>query len=187
MSLLPQTIIPQTTPIGMADAEGKVTIDKNWWLFLYNISQQVLGLGGLSSNALIAIEGADGDALDADAIQLRAPVAALYRLLPSDPDPSPSISDVRNALILAQDSLLPDPAPQAQPVAAVTVGASPFTFAAPFTGNLLIVGGTVSSIALSRQGTSTPTGLIAGFIPVSRRDQVVITYSGTPTVTFLPT
>lgn len=185
MSLLPQSIIPQTNPLGHADENGDVTIDKNWWLFLYNISQQVLGLGGLSSNALISIEGADGDAQDSDAIALRAPIAALYELLPGEPDPVP-YSAIRNALMFAQDSLLPDPVPQAQPVSAVTVGASPFTFTALANGHLLIAGGAVSAIAMSRQGTSTATGLIAGFIPVSRRDLVVITYSSVPTVTFIP-
>lgn len=187
MSLLPQTIIPQTNPIGQADATGRVIIDKNWWLFLYNISQSVLGNGqGLTPDALLTLEGADGDALDADAIALRAPVAALYAQLPGEPDPVP-YSAIRNALILAQDTLLPDPVPQAQPAAAITVGASPFTFTAPANGQLLIVGGTVSSIALVRQGASNATGMVAGFFPVSRRDAVVITYSGTPTVTFLPT
>lgn len=188
MSLLPESIIPQTQPIGTARPDGSVIINTNWWLFLYNIAQQVLGNGqGLSSDALIDLESADGDALDADAIALRLPVANLYALLPGDGDPVPSVSDVRNALILAQDALLPDPLPQAQPVQSITPGASPYAFIAPFNGQLLVVGGTVSAIALVRQGASSATGLSAGFIPCSRRDQVVITYSGAPTLTFIPT
>ena len=45
MSLLPGQILPQSIPIGKVnvDGNGNVIIDKNWWLFLYN-----LALGTLS-------------------------------------------------------------------------------------------------------------------------------------------
>jgi hypothetical protein len=68
----------------------------------------------------------------------------------------------------------------------VTVGASPFTFTANLPGDLLVVGGTVSQIDIDRKGTSLTTGLTAGFFPVMPFDQCTITYSGLPTVYFLP-
>jgi len=37
MSLLPSQILPQTVPIGHVDDRGKVIIDKQWWLLIYNI------------------------------------------------------------------------------------------------------------------------------------------------------
>jgi hypothetical protein len=52
MSLLPQTIPPQTEPLGeiQLDAAGKPTgkmiIGINWYLFLYNISKQTLSAPG---------------------------------------------------------------------------------------------------------------------------------------------
>lgn len=42
MSLLPGQILPFGTPFGRVDGNGNVTIDKNWWLFLYNLSQNTL-------------------------------------------------------------------------------------------------------------------------------------------------
>ena len=49
MSLLPQTIPPQTEPFGVAEMDaqtgkptGKIIIGVNWYLFLYNIGKQTL-------------------------------------------------------------------------------------------------------------------------------------------------
>lgn len=187
MSLLPGQILPQTVPFGTASKDGTVIITKDWWLLLYHLVLNSLGTGqGLPADALLDLEGADTDAVDADAIALRSPLSALAVLMPTEPDPAPSLSDVRNALILAQDTLLPDPPAQAQPVAAITVGGSPFTYTAPFAGSVAITGGTVSAIALIRQGTSVATGLTAGLIPVSRYDQLKVTYTVVPTMTFIP-
>ena len=66
-----------------------------------------------------------------------------------------------------------------------TVTASPYSFQAPFNGNLLISGGTVQQIQIIR-ATTTITGLTAGIIYMGRGDQVVITYTVVPTVTFYP-
>ena len=111
MSLLPGRILPADTPIGKADENGSVTIDKNWWLFLYNIAAQVLGTTGqgLSSTSLQQLQASDDDSIDSDAIVLRAQIAALANQIQIENDPAPSLQDVRNALILAQDVLLPDP------------------------------------------------------------------------------
>ncbi len=42
MSLLPQQILPQNAVLGKVDADGNVVIDKNWWLFLYNLATNSL-------------------------------------------------------------------------------------------------------------------------------------------------
>ncbi len=86
MSLLPGQILPPSVPFGRINESGELLVDKNWWLFLYNISQNVLGTsGGLSQAALQELADADSDAMDTDAVALR--------------------SDVRNALVLAQTAL----------------------------------------------------------------------------------
>lgn len=55
MSLLPQTILPATEPIGKANADGTVAITKNWWLLIYNLCQQVLGTGTDSGGGVESI------------------------------------------------------------------------------------------------------------------------------------
>src|SRR5581483_10885447 len=76
MSLLPGQILPQSVPFGRVNEEGALTVDVNWWLFLYNLSQKTLGNGsGLPADALIDLESADTDAIDADAIALRQPLS----------------------------------------------------------------------------------------------------------------
>jgi len=67
----------------------------------------------------------------------------------------------------------------------VTVGASPFTYTAPLAGNLLVKGGTVSAVQLTRTATVL-TGLTAGFFPLAAADQLTITYTGLPTMVFYP-
>jgi hypothetical protein len=183
MSLLPGRIIPETVAFGTVDTEGKVRIDHNWWLLLYNLCIQVLGTGnGLPADALIDIESTDTDAIDADAIALRQPIWNLQNDLPI-----PDVPDLAQVLLLAQDTLLADPPASAQPVSAITPGASPYTYTAPFNGQVSVTGGTVSQIQLIRQSTTVATGLTAGLIMVSRLDQVVVTYTGTPTMVFIPT
>jgi hypothetical protein len=188
MSLLPQRILPQTEPWGKADADGTVTIDKNWWLFLYNLGLQTLGTGGgLPTTALIELAALDADAADTDAVALRQPIANLNAQLAEMPPTAADFPDIARALLLAQDVSLPDPPPQAQPAVTIVVGASPFTYTASFNGSVAISGGTVSLIQLIRQTTTVATGVIAGLIPVSRLDQIKITHTGAPVAIFLPT
>lgn len=72
-------------------------------------------------------------------------------------------------------------------VSVVVVGASPFTYAAPFGGTLILSGGTVSQVKYSRDGASFyVTGQTQGMFPVSQGDQLVISYSVPPTTTFVP-
>jgi len=69
---------------------------------------------------------------------------------------------------------------------AVTVGGSPFTYTAQHGGFMIITGGMVSDVSFVR-GTSYTTGQTAGVFPLSFGDQLVVTYSGAPTMTFVPT
>lgn len=190
MSLLPGQILPPGQPIGRVNPDGTVTMEQNWWLLFFNLCLQTLGNGsGLPADALIDLESADLDAIDADAIVLRQPLtnALVQAMQPSDVVTGlDDLPDLQRALLLAQDAIPPDSMPLAQPVTVIGVGASPFTYAAPFAGSVAITGGTVSAITLIRQGTSVATGLTSGLIPVSRYDQVKVTYSGTPTMTFIP-
>lgn len=190
MSLLPGQILPQSAILGRTNAQGEVTIEQNWWLLLYNLVLNTLGTGaGLPADALIDLESADVDASNSDAIVLRQGIANALKqaMQPSDVMVGiDDLPDLQRALLLAQDGLLQDPQPRVQPAQSVATTGSPFTYTAAFDGTIVVTGGTVSAIALIRQGTSIATGIITGLIPLSRTDQVQVTYSATPTVTFLP-
>lgn len=190
MSLLPQQITPPTEPIGKVNEAGEVIAETNFWLLLYNIWLNTLGTGsGLPADALIDLESTDLDAVNTDAIALRQPInnALLQAMQPSDVVVGlDDLPDLQRALLLAQDGIIPDPQPRAQPAQSVAIGASPFTYTAAFDGTVVVTGGTVSAIALIRQGTSVATGLTSGLFPLSRLDQLQITYSVAPTATFLP-
>lgn len=69
---------------------------------------------------------------------------------------------------------------------AIKITASPYTYIAPSKGFVVINGGSVSQVAFTRVGTYT-TGQTAGMFPVSANDKLTITYSGAPTITFVPT
>lgn len=75
----------------------------------------------------------------------------------------------------------------ALPAAPITLAVSPTSFTAPAQGSLVVVGGTVSSITITRGAVAVPTGLTSGIIPLSLNDIATITYTVAPTVTFLPT
>ena len=69
-------------------------------------------------------------------------------------------------------------------ISAVTPTGSPFSFTAGQSGMLVITGGTVSGVTLTRN-TSTitvPTGAIA----MANRDVAEITYAVAPTINFVP-
>ena len=70
---------------------------------------------------------------------------------------------------------------------AVTPGASPFKFTTNQRGFLIVQGGTVSLVQFSRGGvTNHTTGVTSGNFPLSAGDSLVITYSSTPNLTFVP-
>lgn len=187
MSLLPGQILPQSQPIGKVQPNGDVVIDKIWWLLLYNIVQNSIGTGGsVPDSALEIVEDVAIDAVATDGLQSHR--ETVNALLQDDAtlDSSLTNRDLTNVLLQAQDTPLQDPAPRAQPAQSVTLPGSPFTYTAAFDGTLVVTGGTVSAIALIRQGTSVATGITTGLFPLRRLDQLQITYSVVPTVTFLP-
>lgn len=180
------SILPNQIPsiaVEVLDDGGK--FEKNWWLFFYNIAQSVLGNTGTTSAAFAAQINADLDA-DVDQTDSLGLVTRVTNLEKQLYEALPDPIDGR-ALLLAQDDLLPDPTPRAQPVSVLTPGGSPWTYIAPFDGLVVISAGTVSAIALSRDGsTFYVTGLTSGLVPVSKLDQVKTSYTGVPTMTFFP-
>lgn len=70
---------------------------------------------------------------------------------------------------------------------AITVSGSPFTYTAPRKGYVIVSGGTVSGIQVSRSGTFYSTGMTAGTFSVAANDQLKVTYTGVPTMVFFPT
>lgn len=71
--------------------------------------------------------------------------------------------------------------------ATVAVSASPFVFTTPAQGTLLVSGGPVTLIEYSKDGiTWYPTGAVGGPIQLVPNDQVRITYSNAPNLTFFP-
>jgi hypothetical protein len=176
-NLLPNQIPPITVPL--LDKNGGMEL--NWWLFLYNLAQHVLGTQGSTSSvtAVQVLTDVDSDAQTTDFLSFDARITALEQQLaaPQDPAASP---------VQGVPEDLPPATSRAQPIWAVSVGASPFVFTAPFDGILVVTGGTVSAISLNRGAGFLSTGLTVGVIPVRQRDQVQITWSGVPTVTFYP-
>jgi hypothetical protein len=69
----------------------------------------------------------------------------------------------------------------------ITPTGSPFAYTAPANGSLIINGGTVSAITLTRPGdTAVTLGQTGGLVSVQAGDVVTVTYSVAPTMTFLP-
>ncbi len=79
-SLLPNQILPPSTKL----VDEKGNIQKNWWLFLYNLSNSVLGNG--SDSDVIVSQVLSGIDSDADLADIDAVKSQLFdsTLLPSD-------------------------------------------------------------------------------------------------------
>jgi hypothetical protein len=70
----------------------------------------------------------------------------------------------------------------------VTPTASPFVFTAPKQGYMVISGGTVTSIMISRTPPSyVLTDQTSGVFPLSQSDLLKVTYTAAPAMTFFPT
>jgi hypothetical protein len=67
----------------------------------------------------------------------------------------------------------------------VTPGASPFSYQAPWSGYVLVTGGTVSAVAMARDGSTFFAFPNAGPVPVACGDVIRVTYSGVPTMTMV--
>lgn len=169
MSLLPGQILPFTESLGSVNPDKTVTIDKNWWLFLYNLSQQVLGTPGgsgtgLSATSLTAIESNEADADDTDAVALKRIIdnTTLAAMLPDEEvivSPSPLSS-----LLLAEAEVIPTSANPSASVGLTAVNGIARTY---LTSD--------SAPALSQAITPTWTGQHI----FSGGNEVLITTSGT--------
>ena len=174
-SLLPQRILPPGTPWLAEDGKS---VSKNWWLFLYNLSTSVLGQ--TDPVALELLAELDTDAGTSDDQRLARAIDAARMMAEQTPFPTP----VTDAYVVEEYTPL---RPQAQPVQAITPGASPYTYTAPQDGWVTVSGGTVSALDLSRDGTTfIATGVLAGTLPMSRLDKLKVTWTGSPTMNFFP-
>ncbi len=72
------------------------------------------------------------------------------------------------------------------PILTLSLGASPATYTAVVPGNLMLSGGTVTGITLTRGGGSATLSTSVATIPMSLGDSVTITASTMPTVYFVP-
>jgi len=74
----------------------------------------------------------------------------------------------------------------AAPFVSVTRTSSPMSYTAGAQGHLNINGGTISALSLRRAGSTVTLTTSVRMIPMSNADVVSITYTGTPTITFIP-
>lgn len=68
----------------------------------------------------------------------------------------------------------------------LSLSGSPFSFTASVPGNVLVAGGMVSSLVLTRGRVTLTTGLVGGFVPMAWQDTLEITYTVLPDVWFIP-
>lgn len=74
-----------------------------------------------------------------------------------------------------------------QAISSVPLITSPMSYQAKCGGTLMIQGGTVTLVSLSRDGiTNFNTGQTQGCFPLSLGDVLIINYTGTPVLTFVP-
>jgi len=185
---LPNRVPPQSQPLAYQGTDGQIHVDLDWYLFFYALGLNIVGAdGSVTIPPVVNIPIINSYVVDTDSLQINRLSTNGLAQAQDRPDSAPTFQDFSNVMRLALDERLVESTPTAQPVAAVTVGASPFTYTALFNGTLSVTGGVVSNITLTRQGTAVATGLTTGLIPVSRLDQVAIIYTGLPTVIFLPT
>ncbi len=100
-------------------------------------------------------------------------------------DASAVADDVATLDTLQVFSDAPPPTPIPPLPLAITPGASPFSYQAPWNGFVLVTGGTVSAVALSRDHTTFFAFPTAGAVPVFKGDVVKVTYTGAPTMTMV--
>jgi hypothetical protein len=89
------------------------------------------------------------------------------------------------------DALMPD---VVQPVfdramtapESVTVSESPYSFKADRDGYLVVTGGTVIKQEYGRGAVFTDVGLLTSMLPIQLGDEIRVTYSALPTITFIP-
>jgi hypothetical protein len=69
----------------------------------------------------------------------------------------------------------------------ITPSASPYTYTAPSKGQVIITGGAVSALSLSRTpGVFHSLGITTGAVSVNLNDQVKVVFSSIPMMVFFP-
>jgi hypothetical protein len=68
----------------------------------------------------------------------------------------------------------------------IALGASPFIYSPKMKGGVIVSGGTVSNILISRSGTFYSTGVTGGLFNLAANDQLKVVYSVAPQMVFLP-
>lgn len=68
----------------------------------------------------------------------------------------------------------------------VTVGASPYSYIASRDGYLAVTGGTVTKQEYGRTAVFTDVGLLTSMLPILQGDTMRVSYTATPTITFIP-
>ncbi len=98
---------------------------------------------------------------------------------------SPFVNKVTGTIVSPWNSYLQQFTQAPPKFLAIIVGVSPFSYTAKEPGYVSIAGGVVSAITLTRGSVSIDvTGV--KLIPVSIDDIIKITYTGLPTVKFIP-
>lgn len=73
-----------------------------------------------------------------------------------------------------------------KPPVTIPVGASPFTFTAPSDGIFVAGASLLGSMTHARGGVSTTIPAGSGQISMAAGDQITVTYTTAPTLTFIP-
>lgn len=165
----PQEVEPQTVLMGLLAETAQETPGRLFLDVGTSVGQDagggvslVLGDRAENTTSVLLLDG--------------APVQSGSSLgFPSDPGycPAPSMAPSPGLT----------PAPEADTIA---VGASPYDYTPGHAGALIVQGGTVSVVAISRNGTTfITTGATAGMFPLEANDTARITYTVAPTVNFL--
>jgi len=90
-----------------------------------------------------------------------------------------TLSEVWARFLVRLSQLTPE-----RPLMPVSPGPSPYSFTATTIGDLLVRGGTVTSVVLTR-GSDSLACPVSGFVPMAAQDIVTVTYSVAPEVTFV--
>jgi hypothetical protein len=166
-------------------------ISRAWYLFLLNLFNQAGGSSGVTLEDVQLLE-----AIDADVVPPNPADVLSYEPEPifTLPDAEYEFSDDSRAFLtqLIQDAMLlgyepEQAAAQAQPVAVITVGASPYSYTAMMPGSVIVEGGGVSALEFSRDGsTYYSTGSYYGMFALEKGDILRATYVSAPNMTFVP-
>jgi hypothetical protein len=142
MSGLTLQIPQQSVPLLAEPGPNPQYMNTNWYLWAYNISKAVLGSGSSGTTPSSPYDALQSNDLFAQTTD----IPQAYR-------------KIENLASLLAGGALVDPAPVAQPVQSVTIGASPFTYTALSNGVLSVNGGAVSIVSIIRQGVMVATGI----------------------------